>query len=59
MPHENLPLERIVKPVEYLGDGVFPFSSLPEHIFLSRRVGKVDASNAGAFLAPIVLLLHH
>ena len=40
-------------------DGIFPFSPFAKHVFSTGDGIKVDTGHTCAFLAAIVLLLHH
>ena len=45
--------------VEHLGDGVLALRFFAVHVFVAGGLMDVDAGDAGPFLAPVVLLLHH
>ena len=42
-----------------LGNSILTFSTLTEHILMSRFATKLDTSHTSTFLATVVLLLHH
>ena len=59
VPHVQLPRKAFADTLEHLRDGVFPLRTLPEHVFLTHGRFQVDTGHARAFLAAVVLLLHH
>ena len=44
---------------EYLADGVLAFSALAEHVFVTGLRPEFYAGHTRAFLAAVMLLLHH
>ena len=52
-------LEVGIRFTKNLGNGILTFSTLTEHILMSRFATKLDTSHTSTFLATVVLLLHH